>query len=125
MRREEEADNLVFYTPAYASPSILLGNPPTAQDDLYSLGLLSLDILTGKTAIDEIRQAYGYSEDSDGYLTCHDHLEEYVLNCGLGILGIALVLKLTTGYENEGDFFPTAFHLLKFLEGIRTGEIFI
>jgi serine/threonine protein kinase len=34
----------------YASPEILYGEPPTAQDDIYSLGALTFRMLTGRLA---------------------------------------------------------------------------
>lgn len=122
--RIEDEKNLIFKSPGYCSPSILLENPPTIQDDLYSLGLLSLDIFTGKICINEIIKACGYPKNTDGYIACHNQLEAYVLDCGLDVLETALVLKLTIGYEDDDDYFPSALHLLHFLEGIRTGKIF-
>lgn len=36
------------YTPAYASPSILSGNPPSKQDDVYSLACICYELLTSR-----------------------------------------------------------------------------
>ena len=38
-------------TPAYMAPEVLAGQPPTAQSDLYSLGLLLYEVYLGKPAI--------------------------------------------------------------------------
>jgi TOMM system kinase/cyclase fusion protein len=42
----------VLGTPTYASPEQLRGDPVTARSDLYSWGLIFLECLTGKRAVD-------------------------------------------------------------------------
>lgn len=49
------------HTPAYASPELLDGKPPDPRDDVYSLGILACELLTGthpfgKLAADEARR---------------------------------------------------------------------
>ena len=54
-RREETAitrSRDTVGTPIYAAPEQLRGEPPTARADLYSWGLVLLECLTGRSAID-------------------------------------------------------------------------
>jgi serine/threonine-protein kinase len=45
-------DELIAGTPAYMAPEQLAGNQPTAQSDIYALGLVLYEIFTGKRAFD-------------------------------------------------------------------------
>jgi TOMM system kinase/cyclase fusion protein len=45
------SDGELLGTPRYAAPELLRGEPPTAQSDLYSWGLVLLECLTGDRAL--------------------------------------------------------------------------
>ncbi len=40
-------DPLIYFTPSYASPEQLRGAPPAVSDDIYALGILLHEMLTG------------------------------------------------------------------------------
>jgi serine/threonine protein kinase len=42
-------------TPGYIAPERLLGSPATAASDVYSLGIVLLDMLEGRVAVDPVR----------------------------------------------------------------------
>jgi len=46
--REENATVNLFLTPMYASPEILRGQPATVASDIYSLGVVMYELLTGR-----------------------------------------------------------------------------
>jgi serine/threonine protein kinase len=45
-------DNRINGTPQYIAPEIVLGNPPTPKSDLFSVGMMLYELVTGKPAVD-------------------------------------------------------------------------
>jgi eukaryotic-like serine/threonine-protein kinase len=58
MEDEEEQHQLLFATPDYSAPEHLLGRQVDARTDVFGLGLLVYELLTG-------RQPYGREDDPD------------------------------------------------------------
>ena len=46
--RQEDETTVYGYTPAYASPSVMAGNDPGADDDLYALACISYELLSSR-----------------------------------------------------------------------------
>ncbi|MGN2246271.1 protein kinase [Frateuria sp. GZRR35] len=49
-----DAGRLGALTPAYASPEMIQGRPPQATDDIYALGCVAFELLTGKHPFDRV-----------------------------------------------------------------------
>lgn len=47
------SDNEIYCTPYYVSPERITGEPATVQSDLYALGVLLFELLTGKKPYDQ------------------------------------------------------------------------
>ena len=50
--RQEDETTVYGYTPAYASPSVMAGNEPGADDDLYALACISYELLSSRHPFD-------------------------------------------------------------------------
>lgn len=45
-------ENRINGTPQYIAPEIVMGNPPTPKSDLFSVGMMLYELVTGKPAVD-------------------------------------------------------------------------
>ncbi len=50
--RQQDETRMFGYTPAYASPSLMAGNEPTARDDLYSLACITYELVSTRHPFD-------------------------------------------------------------------------
>jgi serine/threonine protein kinase len=50
-----DAADLGAYTETYASPEVLDGEPPEQQDDVFALGLVAYELLTGRHPFERLR----------------------------------------------------------------------
>lgn len=50
--RQEDETTVYGYTPAYASPSVMAGNDPGADDDLYALACITYELLSSRHPFD-------------------------------------------------------------------------
>ena len=50
--RQQDETRMFGYTPAYASPSLMAGNEPTARDDLYALACITYELVSTRHPFD-------------------------------------------------------------------------
>lgn len=52
VNQQSVADSRINGTPQYIAPEIVLGKPPTPRSDLFSVGMMLYELVTGKPAVD-------------------------------------------------------------------------
>lgn len=101
---EEEEEDLVVGTARYIPPSILIKKPPTIKNDLYSLGLVAYEMLTGRSIVGEILDYFEFEHNCVNLHDCHSHVSDWVQSRNnLSPLEKEFILKLTSDFNSAEE----------------------
>lgn len=101
-QRVQTKSGLIFGTPAYMSPQQCIGQPASAQSDLYALGIVLFEMIDGRTPFEAPSLA----------VTLHKHVNEQpripvgteeVPPALLAIISKALAKNLKDRYQSAGE----------------------